>query len=210
MARYGRPVGQAGYAAVVLAGGSARRLGGVLKPALPVGGRPMLERVLAAVTDAVPRVVVGPPELRVPAGVLVTREEPPGGGPVAGTAAGLALVPERGVAQVALFAADLPLLDAGAVAVLRAALGTADVALFVDDGGRRQSMCAIWRAGALRSGLRRLAGSPEGLSGVPMRALLDGPAVAEVGWTGAGPPPWFDCDTDADLRRAEEWTDERT
>jgi molybdopterin-guanine dinucleotide biosynthesis protein A len=29
--------------------------------------------------------------------------------------------------------------------------------------------------------------------------------VAEVSWRRAGPPPWFDCDTDDDLRAAEEW-----
>jgi molybdopterin-guanine dinucleotide biosynthesis protein A len=79
-----------GYAAVILAGGAARRLGGVSKPMLPVGGRSMLARVLAAVPDARPRVVVGPPELALPPGVLRAQEQPPGGGPVAATAAGLA------------------------------------------------------------------------------------------------------------------------
>ncbi|MBM0207341.1 nucleotidyltransferase family protein, partial [Micromonospora sp. STR1s_5] len=62
------------YAAVVLAGGAARRMGGVDKPALPVGGRPMRDRVLAAVTDATPRVVVGATHA-VPAGVRVVRED---------------------------------------------------------------------------------------------------------------------------------------
>ncbi|PWU56748.1 hypothetical protein DLE60_25700, partial [Micromonospora globispora] len=42
------------YAAVVLTGGAARRMGGVDKPARPVGGRPMLHRVLAAVAAAEP------------------------------------------------------------------------------------------------------------------------------------------------------------
>src|SRR3954468_9055653 len=59
------------YAAVVLAGGRAARMGGQAKPQLDVGGRPMLATVLAAVADARPRVVVGPPQ-----GV------PPGGGGV--------------------------------------------------------------------------------------------------------------------------------
>ena len=38
-----------------------------------------------------------------------------------------------------------------------------------------------------------------------MRALLDGLDVIEMRWTDPGPPPWFDCDTDEDVRRAEEW-----
>ncbi|MEV0728560.1 NTP transferase domain-containing protein [Polymorphospora sp. NPDC050346] len=77
------------YAAVLLAGGAARRMAGVDKPAVPVGGRPMRDRVLAAVADAHPRIVVGPPD-GLPAGVLTAREDPPGSGPVAALAAGLA------------------------------------------------------------------------------------------------------------------------
>jgi molybdopterin-guanine dinucleotide biosynthesis protein A len=224
-------VDQVAYAAVVLAGGAARRLGGAVKPALAVGGRPMLDRVLAAVADAAGRVVVGPPELPVPAEVVLTREDPPGGGPVAAAAAGLAALAPGLPAQVALLAADLPLLDAHAVAVLRAALADRlpdeaprEVAVFVDAEGRRQSLCGVWRADALSAALDRLAArrgasgaapsnallpeaAPRGaLAGASMRALFDGVRVTEVTWAGAGPPPWFDCDTDADLRRAEEWT----
>ncbi len=78
---YGTYVG--GFAAVVLAGGAARRMGGADKPTIPVAGQSMLTRVLAAVHDADPQVVVGrvPPDLPVP--VASTTEQPPGGGPVA-------------------------------------------------------------------------------------------------------------------------------
>ncbi|MFC0029812.1 molybdenum cofactor guanylyltransferase [Micromonospora chaiyaphumensis] len=195
------------YAAVVLSGGAARRMGGVDKPARPVGGRPMLHRVLAAVADAGERVVVGPAG-PVPEGVRVTREEPPGGGPVAGTAAGLALL-DPGTTTVALLAADLPLLTPAAVAELRGALdgSTAGVACYVDGEGRRQQLCAVWRATALRAALDRLAAERGGtVDGAPVRGLLAGTTVREVSWSGSGPPPWFDCDTDEDVRRAEEWT----
>ncbi|NEC15321.1 NTP transferase domain-containing protein, partial [Streptomyces sp. SID8014] len=46
----GRPVGA--FDAVVLAGGGARRLGGVDKPGLRVGGRALVDRVLAACAAA--------------------------------------------------------------------------------------------------------------------------------------------------------------
>jgi molybdopterin-guanine dinucleotide biosynthesis protein A len=197
------------YAAVVLAGGAARRLGGVVKPALPVAGRSMLERVLAAVRDAEVRVAVGPPDLPVPPGVSLTREDPPGGGPVAAAAAGLALVPAR-VGAVALLAGDLPLLDRDAVHALRRAVAPGpdpatgpDVAVFVDAEGRRQHLCGVWRRLALRAALDRLAAHGP-LADAAVRRLLAGVRVAEVSHA-AGPPPWFDCDTDADLRRAEEW-----
>ncbi|MGC4853653.1 molybdenum cofactor guanylyltransferase [Micromonospora sp. DT4] len=209
------------YAAVVLAGGAARRMGGVDKPALPVGGRSMRERVLAAVGDATPRVLVGPAD-NLPDGVRVTREEPAGGGPVAATAAGLALL-DPDMTLVALLAADLPLLTRAAIGDLLTHLTTGagpavgdsrvpqagsdpDGVCFVDENGRRQSLCGVWRVGALRAGLVRLAAERGGsLAGAPMRALLAGLAIREVPWAGDGPPPWFDCDTDEDVRRAEEW-----
>ncbi|MEO3770784.1 NTP transferase domain-containing protein [Micromonospora sp. B9E7] len=197
------------YAAVVLAGGAARRMGGVDKPALPVGGLPMRDRVLAAVADATPRVLVGPVD-GVPQGVRAAREDPPGGGPVAAAAAGLALL-DPDTTVVALLAADLPLLTRAAIGKLLDHLTGGgpqpDGACFVDRDGRRQSLCGVWRVAALRAGLDRLTVERGGgLSGAPVRALLAGLAVREVPWSGDGPPPWFDCDTDEDVRRAEEWT----
>ncbi|BBA98779.1 putative molybdopterin-guanine dinucleotide biosynthesis protein [Actinacidiphila reveromycinica] len=81
------------YDAVVPAGGAARRLGGTDKPALTVGGRQLLDRVLAACAAAGETVVVGPrrPTARP---VRWAREEPPGGGPVPALAAGLAVLAE--------------------------------------------------------------------------------------------------------------------
>lgn len=181
-------------------------MGGADKPTLPVGGQSMLTRVLAAVHDADPRVVVGPvpPELPVP--VLSTREEPPGAGPVAATAAGLALVPED-VAYTALLAADMPLLTGEAIDVLRLTVESAPMqgAVYRDAEGRLQMLCGVWRTAELRAALRRLADERGGLDGVPVRDLLSHLRVVEVSWRRPGPPPWFDCDTDDDLRAAEEW-----
>jgi len=216
-----------GLAAIVLAGGRARRLDGAAKPALPVGGRPMLHRVLDAVAGATARVVVGPPELPMPAGVPRTREEPPGTGPVAAVAAGLSLLagsarrlcagpPPTAAAcppagrppgLVAVLAADLPLLTPDAVARLCAALrgaADADGALYLDAAGRRQQLCGVWRTGSLAAAVDRLAGTGR-LAGAAMRELLAGLAVCEVTWSGSGPPPWYDCDTEAQLRQARMW-----
>lgn len=203
------------YAAVVLAGGAARRMDGVDKPARPVGGRPMRDRVLAAVADAAPRILVGP-AAGAPADVVITRESPPGGGPVAAAAAGLARLPAD-VDLLALLAADLPLLTGDAVRELldqldgerdggqpAAGPGGIDGVCFADDAGRRQPLCGVWRVAPLRAAFTRLV-SQRPLAGASLRALLHGLAVREVPWRGDGPPPWFDCDTDEDLRRAEEW-----
>lgn len=203
--RSGYGLGVRGFAAIVLAGGAGRRLGGAAKPALPVAGRSMLDRVLRAVTDATPVVVVGNAPAEPPAGVLTTVEDPPGSGPVAATAAGVTLLP-RDAADVALLAADLPFLTQAAIARLRqrVAASTVDGALYVDGDGRRQLLCGVWRAPSLLAAIHRLAAG-RGLAGASMRALFADLDLAEVAWTEPGPPPWFDCDTDEDLRQAEEW-----
>jgi len=174
------------------------------KTSMLVGGVSLRDRVLAAVGDARPRVVVGG-VADVPPGVIFVREEPAGGGPVAAVGAGMDLVGPD-VDQVALVAADLPLLSAGAIGTLRAALSTADAALFVDPGGRRQLLCGVWRVEAVRRRLAEIGRAD--LSGASMRALVDGLDVVEVSWTGDGLPPWFDCDTDDDFRRVREWVAE--
>jgi molybdopterin-guanine dinucleotide biosynthesis protein A len=191
------------YDAVVLTGGRASRLGGVPKPELRIGGRSMAARVLAAVRDADRSIVVGPAVRDVPVD-LVTREEPPGGGPVAALAAGLVGVRAP---MVAVLGADLPFLDAATVRLLReklAAESAAAVALPVDAEGQDQVLCAVWRTAALRAALAEVGGP----AGVPLRAVVaaaPGSVVRVVG-DGDGLPPWFDCDTPADLANAREWT----
>lgn len=82
------------FDAVVLAGGGAARLGGVSKPDVELGGRRLVDSVLVAVSDAREIVVVG--DVEVPEGVHRTLEDPPRGGPVAGTAAGLEALASTG------------------------------------------------------------------------------------------------------------------
>jgi molybdenum cofactor guanylyltransferase len=204
-----------GYAAMVWAGGAGRRLGGVTKASLELGGRSLLERVLAAVPDARPRIVVGPKQLAtgLPVDVAVTSEDPPGGGPVAAAAAGLALLPP-GIGFVALLAADLPFLTRSAIADLRrvAAAPTLDGALFVDSAGRRQLLCAVWRLASLTARLNSLRAERGRLDGTALRDLVGGLRIGQIPdyrrGADSGPPPWFDCDTEADLTDAERWVDE--
>lgn len=76
-------------AAIVLAGGEGRRLGGISKPDVTIGGRRMIDIVLDSLHGYHPRVVVGGAGLDLPADVVRTLEDPPLGGPAAGVAAGL-------------------------------------------------------------------------------------------------------------------------
>lgn len=173
------------WAAVVLAGGSARRLGGVHKPSLVVGGRTLLDRALRAVVGADPIIVVGP-ETATCVPVTWTREDPPGGGPVAGLAAGLAHIGEA--SEVAVLAADLAGITEDTVQRLRAALGPeVDGAVLVDDD-HTQWLIGVWRAESLR-----LPAEP---AGVALRSVLGGLRLARVG---AAPGEARDVDTPDDL-----------
>jgi molybdopterin-guanine dinucleotide biosynthesis protein A len=182
------------FAAVVLAGGRAARLGGQPKPQLDVGGRSMLTAVLTALDGAAPRVVVGPPQ-PVPPGVLLVREEPPGGGPVPALATGLAAVGDAEV--VAVLAADLPFLTPVVMTALRERL-TGDGVLVVDDTDRDQLLLGVWRTAVLRAATTGVR--PH----TPLRAVLAPLAVRRYRppVTPGVPPPWTDCDTPAELARA--------
>ncbi|MGI8983704.1 MAG: molybdenum cofactor guanylyltransferase [Acidimicrobiales bacterium] len=139
-------------AAIILAGGAGRRMGGADKAALVVGGTTLLDRVLAAarpVCDAL--VVVGPARPTAVAGVRFLQESEPGGGPVPAVAAGLAAAPDAGV--VFLLATDLPLLATAHLRRLLAALagaGEGVEAAAADDHGGPNPLLAAYAAPALR------------------------------------------------------------
>ncbi|WP_030292757.1 NTP transferase domain-containing protein [Streptomyces katrae] len=183
------------YDAIVLAGGAARRLGGADKPALRVGGRALLDRVLDACTDATTTVVVGGrrPTSRP---VRWTREEPPGAGPVAALDAGLR---QTTAELVLVLSADLPFLDRATVRTLLDSAG-ADGALLRDPTGRDQPLVAAYRAEPLRREIALLATEHGGLSGLPLRALTAELDLAKVADT--APLASFDCDTWDDLAAA--------
>jgi molybdopterin-guanine dinucleotide biosynthesis protein A len=107
------------YDAVVLAGGAARRLGGADKPGVRVGGRALLDRVLAACAGATRTVVVARPRATARP-VEWAREDPPGGGPLAALDAGLR---HTTAPYVVVLSADLPFLEAGTVRSLLDTLG---------------------------------------------------------------------------------------
>ncbi|MCX4959333.1 NTP transferase domain-containing protein [Streptomyces virginiae] len=188
------------YDAIVLAGGAARRLGGADKPALSVGGRALLDRVLDACPDARTTVVVG--DRRATARpVHWTREDPPGGGPVAALDAGL----RRTTAELVLvLSADLPFLDRETVrALLDAPSAPAapgqDGAMLRDPDGRDQPLVAAYRVEPLRREIALLAAEHGTLTGLPLRALT---AELDLARVTSRPLASFDCDTWDDLAAA--------
>lgn len=162
--------------AVIVAGGKGRRLGGVSKPALVVGGLTLLDRTLAAVRAADAVVVVGGPRS---VDVRWTVEDPPGSGPAAGLGAGLSeLSLDREPATWTLvLAVDMPRADR-AVPMLLAARGDGDGAWFVDAAGYPQPLLAVYRTAALVGAVDEVG--PEGLADVSLRTLVADLTMTEL------------------------------
>lgn len=196
------------YDAVVLAGGGAARLGGADKPGVRVGGRALIDRVLAACSGAGTTVVVAAPRPTARP-VVWAREEPPGGGPLAALDAGLR---HTAAELVVVLSADLPFLGERTVHRLLAALrdSGADGAVLTDPGGRDQPLVAAYRSASLRREIRAIRALPEaseshevteagsGLAGRPLRLLTARLVLTRVD----DPVAAFDCDTWDDIAAA--------
>ncbi|MEV5606927.1 NTP transferase domain-containing protein [Streptomyces sp. NPDC052225] len=192
------------YEAIVLAGGAARRLGGADKPGVRIGGRALLDRVLAACADARTTVVVAAPR---PTARPVTwaHEDPPGGGPLAALDAGVRALDGRAQSVVVL-SADLPFLAPSTVRTLLDALHenvsesheNTDGVLLTDGDGRDQPLVAAYRADPLRRVLADLDAEHGSLTGLPLRLLTRNLGLTRI----TDPVASFDCDTWDDIAAA--------
>ena len=185
------------FGIIVLAGGRGSRLGGQDKPGLVVGDETLIGSVARAGTGAgAGQIVVVGPERPGLDGVSVVREEPPGAGPVAALRRGLA---EVSAPWVAVLAADLPFLRASHLKALRAAAVGGPGAILVDDTGRPQWLAGCWQTETLR---RAVVGYHQD----SLRGLLGplAPVLVRLTPPPGEPPPWLDCDTPEDLRRARD------
>jgi molybdopterin-guanine dinucleotide biosynthesis protein A len=187
--------------AVVLAGGGGRRMGGVDKAALVVGGRTLLDRVLGAAAGVAGRlVVVGPPRpVALERAVIFVQEAEPGGGPVPAVAA--ALDATGGASTVLVLAADLPLLATAHLARLLDALWAAGPGVGAvaarDPSGRPNPLLAAYRAEALGAAVAAVG---DQAAGAPAARLL--PAASAV--VDLGPAATLNVNTPDDLARAVE------
>jgi len=158
---------------IVLSGGTAARFQGADKASMEVGGLSLLEHVLGALAE-VPEVVVVGDELVTSRPVTFLREDPTGGGPAAGLLAGLTGFPRR-PRLVVVLAVDMPLVTTDTVRRL-VEVAVEDGALLVDDDGRCQYLCAVYRTEALLA-----AAPPLGEQhGLPVRRLVGDLRLVEV------------------------------
>lgn len=185
--------GDGPFSAVILAGGTGERLGGIDKAGLDVAGTSMLERTLAACAQAREVVVVGTrrPTTRSASWTL---ESPPGAGPVAGIAAGLSELPSDSQLVVVL-ACDLPYLKQSDVNRLLVALSGYDAVMFEDATGRAQPLAGLYRVTELAAAI---AAQSADLHGRPVLRIVNKLRVATIADHGAA----RDCDTPDQLEAA--------
>ena len=173
---------------VVLAGGQSRRFGSD-KLAAPLAGTTVLDHLLGSLPQEWAVIAVGE-QRPTPRALTWTREDPPGGGPLAGIAAGLALVTTD---LTAVVAGDMPYAVPG-LRTLAAALAAAGpdtaAAVAVDDEGHANPLLAVYRTTAARDLV------PEPAHGIPAKTLLALPHL-EVPITGITSR---DVDTPEDLQ----------
>lgn len=149
------------HAGLLLTGGASRRLGADKAAVLA----PRVAEALRAAVDG-PVVEVGPGHTSLPP----VREDPPGSGPLAAVAAGVAAVPSG---PAVVLACDLPFVGVSLLAFLAAQPGTA--VPVVD--GREQWLCATYSAAALERVAAMVAEGERRMSALAFDAVFLDEAV---------------------------------
>lgn len=138
----------------ILAGGEGRRLGGVDKTQLRVGGTTLIDRVVSALRPVVDDLMlVGyRGTAQMPPGVRVVADRTPGCGPLGGLDAAL----HEGEDPVLLVACDLPHLRTPFLAHLLSRAGAVDAVVPVTAAGPHPH-CAVFHSRCREAVSRRLA-----------------------------------------------------
>lgn len=194
---------------VILAGGTALRMGGGDKALLALGGRTLLARVIARLRPQVGALAVnanGDPARFADAGLPVIPDaaaEPTSQGPLAGVLAGLDWAAKIGAATIVTAAADTPFLPADLVLRLQAVAaetGAPIVLAATPEGAdlRAHPTFGLWPV-ALREDLRLALRLGERR----MNAWAGGHGAARAAFPAAGVDPFFNINTPQDLAAAE-------
>ena len=191
---------------LVLAGGLARRMGGGDKARIRIGGKTILERVLARLKPQCARIIInanGDPARFADTGLPVVADSVPDfAGPLAGVLAGLdwAAAHAPAITDLASVPGDCPFLPADLVARLAAARQAAGQPLAcARSGDWRHPVVGLWPV-ALRDDLRQ-ALLDEGLHKIEAWTARHGVAIAD--WPATPVDPFFNVNTPADAAEAE-------
>ncbi len=194
-------------AAIILAGGHGRRMGGAVKALLPLGGRPLLAHVLERLAGQVGPIAISANDAGVAAAAgalpVLADAHDDRRGPLAGLLAGMEWAAARHpeVRRVVSLPVDCPFLPRDLVARLlaRAAETGAEVTVAAS-GGQDHPTVALWDV-ALAAALRAAVEAGTDLS---VRRFYQTRRVATCAFDSPGLDPFFNINTPADLDRAED------
>jgi molybdopterin-guanine dinucleotide biosynthesis protein A len=173
---------------IIVAGGSAKRLGGIDKPMLPLNeaGEPLLVGVI----DACPaQVIVVGPKRNIQRKVTWVADESKAGGPAAGIWSGLAQVKTE---YVFISAADQNLNSDTVTRICEAAIGN-EGAWAIRSDGTGQPLCACVNTDLLRT----LLAPTQGINDSPIRLL----STLNMVGVSVNPGQVTDFDTWADIAK---------
>ncbi len=188
---------------VILAGGLARRMGGIDKPLIEIAGRPILAHVIERLWPQCAGLVLnanGDPARFAGFGLPVVADSVEGFvGPLAGVLAGMDYAASAGADYVLSAPGDTPFLPRDLAARLLAARDAMSADIVVaSSGGRAHHAVALWSPGlrhaltrALREGERKVS------------AFIARYPNATVEWDIAGADPFFNVNSPGDLLAAQ-------
>jgi molybdopterin-guanine dinucleotide biosynthesis protein A len=185
-------------AAVVLAGGEGRRMGG-RKPMRRLGGSTLLGCALDLARgygEAVAVAVRAAEQVSAPVGAPLLLDDARLEGPIAGLASALAFGEARGADKVLTLPCDAPLLPPDLASRLSAALRRIGQVAVATSGGRLHPTCALWKISARRELADYLRGGGRSLKGF---ARVCG--MVEVEWAIPDHDPFTNVNTPEDLDR---------
>jgi molybdopterin-guanine dinucleotide biosynthesis protein A len=191
---------------LILAGGQARRMGGGDKARITIGGRTILDRVIATMKPQCSALIInanGDPARFADTGLPVVADSVPDfAGPLAGILAGLdyAAAHAPQIADIVSVPGDCPFLPSDLVARLAAARDQERTPLACARSGKwRHPVVGLWPV-ALREDLRQ-ALMVEDLHKIEIWTARHGVAIAD--WPEKPVDPFFNVNTPDDVAAAD-------
>lgn len=193
---------------MILAGGEGRRMGGVDKGLLTLGGGTLLSHVIARIEGQAGALALnanGDADRFAGYGLPVHADAIPGEdgallGPLAGVLTGMIWAEGLGAQRVLTVAADTPFLPDDLVARLTACEGEGPV--LAQSASGRHPTCGLWPV-RLRVALEEALG--HGTRRLGQWAQAQG--AVWVMFEGNSPDPFFNINTPEDLATAQTWAD---